>query len=70
MTYIIYENQELIVWFCQIDSEIHITHIDKSKTASFEEFVRIIDTIPDKSPEWKKDIIDTWAENVGFKGVA
>lgn len=70
MTYIIYENQELIVWFCNIDGEIHITNIDKSKTASFEEFVRIIDTIPEKSPEWKREIIDVWAEFYGFKGVA
>ena len=71
MNYLIYENDEIQVWYCGFDCEIHVTDKhNKTSQLTFEEFVRIIDTIPERSREWKKDIINTWADRFGFFGKA
>ena len=71
MNYVIYENNEITIWFCSIDCEIHITDkTNKTTQITFEDFIRTIDTIPERSREWKKEIINTWADRFGFFGKA
>lgn len=71
MNYLIYENADIQLWWCGFDCEFHITDKNnKSSQISFEEFVREIDTIPERSWEWKQNIISFWADRMGFFGKA
>ena len=68
MNYIIYENADTCIWYSENDGEIHIK---KNKTISFKDFIREIDTLQDKTPEWKKETIKKFAYITGiFRDVA
>lgn len=66
MNHVIYEDADKCIWYCSKDGNLHIDN----RVVLFSDFIRAIDTIPEKSQEWKKDIITIWAEHYGFMGVA
>lgn len=62
MNYVIWEDDNIVIWYSTIDGELHVNN----QTVTFKQFIRAVDTIANRSQVWKRDLINTWAENYGF----
>jgi len=68
---IIYENANTTIFYDAWGVFIRVLEPYHIYELSYDEFIREIDTIPDKSPEWKKETIFKYAVKTGiFKDVA
>ena len=67
---IIYEDDEKILFYNLQEKRIFlITPKDGLREICFQETIRLIDTIPQKEPDWKRVQILNLAKELGFFGI-
>ena len=59
---IVYEDDKTCLWFCGQNRELY----RNDDIISFKQFIREIDIIPIKSPEWKRAKIFEYGKKTGF----